>query len=65
MRKLTSLLCAFALAAGLALPARAARPDTVAVCFHNEGTMSYEPETASEVVGVFWTGSLWSWIRRR
>lgn len=56
MRKLTSLLCAFALAAGLALPARAARPDTVAVCFHNEETMSYEPETASEVVGVFLDG---------
>lgn len=56
MKKLTSIFCALALLAGLAVPAEAVQPDTVPVCFHDEGAGTYGPETASEVVGVFLDG---------
>lgn len=56
MKKLTSFLCALALAAGLAAPAPAAAPETVSVRFHDEATLQYGAETAAEVVNVFLNG---------
>ncbi len=57
MKKWISMLCAFALAVGLIVPAGAIQPDTVPVRFHDEGAGTYGPETASEVVGVFLDGA--------
>lgn len=56
MKKLTSLILALALAAGLAIPAGAVRPETVSICLHNEETLQYELEKAAEVVGVTFNG---------
>lgn len=58
MKKLTSLFCALALAAGLTIPAGALRPDTVPIRLHDEATLTYGPETAAEVVNVFLNGEL-------
>ncbi len=56
MKKLTSLLCALALMAGLSIPAGAVTPEKVSVRFHDEETLQYGPETAAEVVNVVLNG---------
>lgn len=56
MKKLTSLLCALALLAGLSIPAGAVTPEKVSVRFHDEETLQYGPETAAEVVNVVLNG---------
>lgn len=56
MKKLTSLLCALALLAGVTAPAKAIQPERVPIRIHDEAAAQYGPETTAEVVNVLFNG---------
>ena len=52
MKKILSLFCALALMTGLAVPGKAIQPEKIPLRFHDETTLQYGPETATEGVHV-------------
>ena len=57
MKKILSLFCALALMTGLAVPGKAIQPEKIPLRFHDETTLQYGPETAAEVVHVYFNGA--------